>query len=109
MALNAAIEAARAGEYGRGFAVVADEVRNLAEQVQQSVNDINTLVDNLTAETREVVESSELNIAEVHNGRQLLAQTQQSLMPSQRKLLILWRLLTVWLKPIWLCRKAVTS
>ena len=78
LALNAAIEAARAGEYGRGFAVVADEVRNLAEQVQQSVNDINTLVDNLTAETREVVESSELNIAEVHNGRQLLAQTQQS-------------------------------
>lgn len=78
LALNAAIEAARAGEHGRGFAVVADEVRKLAEQVQESINDISTLVNNLSTETNQVVESSEHNIAQVHKGRELLAQTQES-------------------------------
>ncbi|MGN0494875.1 MAG: methyl-accepting chemotaxis protein [Lachnospiraceae bacterium] len=56
LALNASIEAARAGESGRGFAVVADEIGNLANQTQETVNDIDTIikqvyeaVDNMTA------------------------------------------------------------
>ncbi|WP_158652618.1 methyl-accepting chemotaxis protein [Helicobacter ailurogastricus] len=40
LALNAAIEAARAGQHGRGFAVVADEVGNLANGVQQRLEEI---------------------------------------------------------------------
>ena len=56
LALNAAIEAARAGEHGRGFAVVADEVRTLASQTQDSTHNIQTIIDALRHNTKQVIE-----------------------------------------------------
>ncbi len=57
LALNATIEAARAGEAGRGFAVVAGEVKNLARATAEATGDIAARVENIQADTGEVVTS----------------------------------------------------
>lgn len=79
LALNASIEAARAGEEGRGFAVVADEVRSLARQSAEATTEIENLVADIQAETKEVVEAMETGTEQVVLGTQLVDETRESL------------------------------
>ncbi|MFZ7101778.1 MAG: methyl-accepting chemotaxis protein [Peptococcaceae bacterium] len=74
LALNAAIEAARAGEAGQGFAVVADEIRKLAEDSKNTAGKIQSIikrvinsVDNLSANSTQLMEFMETNVKEDYN------------------------------------------
>ena len=56
LSLNASIEAARAGESGKGFAVVAGEIGNLATQSDAAAREINSIIDELTANSAKSIE-----------------------------------------------------
>lgn len=59
LALNANIEAARAGDAGRGFAVVATEIGSLASQTLETVNGINSIVEEVNLAVNSMKECME--------------------------------------------------
>ena len=59
LSLNASIEAAKAGDSGKGFSVVASEIRKLAEQSQQAVSEIATIITEIQSATNTTVMATE--------------------------------------------------
>lgn len=62
LSLNASIEAARAGDAGKGFSVVAEEVRKLALETNNTLNEIESLVNEIRKESKETVKAMNLDV-----------------------------------------------
>ncbi len=56
LAINAGIEASHAGEAGKGFAVVADEIRRLSMSTAQSVDTIDSIVQEILTNSKDSTE-----------------------------------------------------
>jgi methyl-accepting chemotaxis protein len=58
LSFNASVEAARAGEHGKGFAVVAEEVGNLAAMSGGAAREIAQLIQQSTNQVRSIVDAA---------------------------------------------------
>ena len=81
LALNASLEGTRAGDAGRGFSLLAAEMRRLAERVTASVQDVQTLVDDVRAFGSTTIMATEegrkLANSTTDSARQIALVTQQ--------------------------------
>lgn len=79
LALNASIEAARAGEAGKGFAVVATEVGNLANSTQESLTVVQSVIERVQQNVREITVQVEENSIKMGTQNEYLANVFQSM------------------------------
>lgn len=79
LALNASIEAARAGEAGKGFAVVATEVGNLANSTQKSLKEVETVIERVQQNVREITAQVDENSEKLGTQSQYFGNVFQSM------------------------------
>ena len=77
LSLNASIEAARAGENGRGFAVVAAQIQKLAEQSNQSAQQIEKVIADLLSDSENSVQTMREVVEMVDSQDSKLKETAQ--------------------------------
>lgn len=79
LALNASIEAARAGEAGKGFAVVATEVGNLANNTQDTLQEVETVIERVQSNVREITKQIEENASKLNTQNEYFENVFQSM------------------------------
>ncbi|MDY6805239.1 MAG: GAF domain-containing protein [Cyanobacteriota bacterium] len=79
LALNASVEATRADRDDEGFATVAGEVRTLAEQSASATREIEQIVEDIQAETNEVVKAMIIGRKRVLMGTELVKGARKTL------------------------------
>lgn len=79
LALNASIEAARAGEAGKGFSVVATEVGNLANNTQQTLQEVETVIERVQSNVREITKQIEENASKLDTQNEYFENVFQSM------------------------------
>ena len=79
LALNASIEAARAGEAGKGFAVVATEVGNLANNTQDTLQEVETVIERVQSNVREITKQIEENSSKLDTQNEYFENVFQSM------------------------------
>ncbi len=79
LALSAELEGTRAHEVGRGFSLVALEMRRLAENVLESTAEVEELIGEIRAATRQTAEATERARVLTESGTELADEVAQSL------------------------------
>jgi methyl-accepting chemotaxis protein PixJ len=79
LAINASLEASRAGSNGRGFTNIAEEVGELATRSAAASKEIEELIDNIQADSGEVINFMELGTTQVVECTQLVEAAKQNL------------------------------
>ena len=91
LSLNASIEAARAGAAGKGFSVVASEIRKLADQSMESANEIQNIIDEITNNTRYVVETAKQADGIVQEQQNAVNNTTEAFEMMQKQVAVLMK------------------
>jgi methyl-accepting chemotaxis protein len=78
LSLNASIEAARAGEHGKGFMIVANEVKKLAENSQDSSEEIANILKEIQTKSFEVTKQVEEGISIINESRKTLSNSEET-------------------------------